>query len=139
MRQAEAAVIQAEGRLRQLRLQLPVAAQSLRQAQANLANGAQYERNRKLFASGFIGQSVLDESSRNLDVAQTQVDTARKQVDSARPQGSDSALAVAALEQANAGLQAARARHLRASSRRSLARSSRATSSTATSCSRARR
>ena len=36
--------------------------------------------------------------------------TARKQVDSARPQGSDSALALAALEQANAGLQAARAR-----------------------------
>lgn len=112
VRQAEAAVIQAEGRLRQLReLQLPVASQSLRQAQANYANArAQYERNRKLFEAGFIGQSVLDESQRNLDVAQTQVDTAHKQVDTARPQGSDYALAVAALEQANAGLQAARAR-----------------------------
>jgi HlyD family secretion protein len=112
VRQAEAAVIQAEGRLRQLReLQLPVASQSLRQAQANYANArAQFERNRKLFESGFIGQSVLDESQRNLDVAQTQVDTARKQVDTARPQGSDYALAVAALEQAKAGLQAARAR-----------------------------
>lgn len=112
VRQAQAAVIQAEGRLRQLReLQLPVASQSLRQAQANYANArAQFERNRKLFESGFIGQSVLDESQRNLDVAQTQVDTARKQVDTARPQGSDYALAGAALEQANAGLQAARAR-----------------------------
>lgn len=112
VRQAEAAVVQAEGRLRQLReLQLPVAAQALRQAQANHANArAQYERNRKLFESGFIGQSVLDDSQRNLDVAQTQVDTARKQVDSASPQGSDSALAIAALEQANAALQAARAR-----------------------------
>ena len=112
VRQAEAAVVQAQGRLRQLKeLQLPVAAQALRQAQANLANAsAQHERNRKLFASGYVGQSVLDESSRNLEVAQTQVDTARKQVDSARPQGSDSALALAALEQANAGLQAARAR-----------------------------
>jgi HlyD family secretion protein len=112
VRQAEAAVIQAESRLRQLReLQLPVASQSLRQAQANYANArAQFERNRKLFDSGFIGQSVLDESQRNLDVAQTQVDTARKQVDTARPQGSDYALAVAAREQANAGLQAARAR-----------------------------
>ena len=112
VRQAEAAVIQAESRLRQLReLQLPVASQSLRQAQANYANArAQFERNRKLFDSGFIGQSVLDESQRNLDVAQTQVDTARKQVDTAGPQGSDYALAVAAREQANAGLQAARAR-----------------------------
>jgi HlyD family secretion protein len=112
VRQAEAAVIQAESRLRQLReLQLPVASQSLRQAQANYANArAQFERNRKLFDSGFIGQSVLDESQRNLDVAQTQVDTARKQVDAAGPHGSDYALAVAAREQANAGLQAARAR-----------------------------
>ena len=112
VRQAEAAVIQAEGRLRQLKeLQLPVAAQSLRQAQANLANArSQFERNRKLFEAGFIGQSVLDDSQRNLEVAQTQVDTARKQVDTARPQGSDSALAVAALEQAHAALQAARAR-----------------------------
>ena len=112
VRQAEAAVIQAEGRLRQLKeLQLPVAAQALRQAQANLANArAQFERNRKLFEAGFIGQSVLDESQRNLEVAQTQVDTARKQVDTVRPQGSDSALAAAALEQAHAALQAARAR-----------------------------
>ena len=55
VRQAEAAVIQAEGRLRQLReLQLPVASQSLRQAQANFANArAQFERNRKLFESGY--------------------------------------------------------------------------------------
>jgi len=112
VRQAEAAVVQAEGRLRQLKeLQLPVAAQSLRQAQANFANArSQFERNRKLFEAGFIGQSVLDDSQRNLEVAQTQVDTARKQVDAARPQGSDYALASAALEQAQAGLQAARAR-----------------------------
>lgn len=112
VRQAEAAVIQAEGRLRQLKeLQLPVAAQSLRQAQANLANArSQFERNRKLFEAGYIGQSALDEAQRNFDVAKTQVDTARKQVDTARPQGSDSALAAAALEQAHAALQAARAR-----------------------------
>ena len=112
VRQAEAAVVQAEGRLRQLKeLQLPVASQALRQAQANHANAAaQYERNRKLFESGYIGEAVLDEAKRNLDVARTQVDTARKQVDTARPQGSDSALAAAALQQANASLQAARAR-----------------------------
>jgi len=111
-RQAEAAVIQAEGRLRQLKeLQLPVAAQALRQAQANFANArSQFERNRKLYESGFIGQSVLDDARRNLDVARTQVDSARKQVETARPQGSDYALAAAALEQAKAALQAAHAR-----------------------------
>jgi HlyD family secretion protein len=112
VRQAETAVTQAEARLRQLReLQLPVASQSLRQAQANLANArAQYERNQRLFDSGYVGQSALDEARRSLDVAHTQVDSARKQVETAQPEGSDSALATSALEQARANLQAARAR-----------------------------
>ena len=58
MKQAEVAVAQAEARLRQLReLQLPVAGQALRQAEANLANAqAQYDRNKRLSDSGFIGQ-----------------------------------------------------------------------------------
>jgi HlyD family secretion protein len=111
-RQAEVAVAQAEARLRQLReLQLPVAGQSLRQAEVNLENArATYERNRRLHESGFIGRSALDESQRALDVAQTQVDSARKQVETARPSGSDYALAASALAQAQASLQAARAR-----------------------------
>jgi HlyD family secretion protein len=113
VRQAETAVVQAEARLRQLReLQLPVASQSLRQAEANLANArAQHERSQQLFKSGYVGQAALDDARRNLDVAQTQVETARKQVQTAQPAGSDSALAVTALEQARANLQAARARH----------------------------
>ncbi len=112
VKQAELAVAQAQARLRQLReLQLPVASQSLRQAEANLANArASYERNRRLHESGYVGKSVLDESQRALDVAQTQVDSARKQVETARPAGSDTALANAALAQAQASLQAARAR-----------------------------
>jgi HlyD family secretion protein len=112
VKQAELAVAQAEARLRQLReLQLPVADQALRQAEANLANArVQYERNRQLYESGYIGKSVLDDSSRNVEVAQSQVDSARKQVETARPAGSDTAVAVAALEQARASLQAARAR-----------------------------
>ena len=112
VKQAELAVAQAQARLRQLReLQLPVASQSLRQAEANLANArASYERNRRLHESGYVGKSVLDESQRALEVAQTQVDSARMQVETARPAGSDTALANAALAQAQASLQAARAR-----------------------------
>jgi HlyD family secretion protein len=112
VKQAEVAVAQAEARLRQLReLQLPVAAQALRQAEVNLANAkAQHERNKRLYEAGFIGQSAYDDAQRNLDVARTQVESARKQVETARPTGSDSAMAVAALDQARASLQAARAK-----------------------------
>lgn len=113
VRQAESAVVQAEARLRQLReVQLPVAGQSLRQAEANLANArAQFDRNRRLHESGYIGEAALDESRRNLSVMETQVDSARKQLEAAQPTGSDSAVALTALEQARASLQAARARH----------------------------
>jgi HlyD family secretion protein len=112
VKQAEVAVAQAEARLRQLReLQLPVAAQALRQAEANLANAkAQHERNRQLYEAGFIGKSAYDDARRNLDVARTQVESARKQVETAQPTGSDTAMAVAALDQARASLQAARAK-----------------------------
>src|SRR5581483_6622690 len=60
VKQAEVAVAQAEARLRQLReLQLPVADQALRQAQANLDNAkVQYERNKKLYEAGFIGKAA---------------------------------------------------------------------------------
>lgn len=112
VKQAEVSVAQNEARLRQMReLQLPVADQTLRQAEANLTNArAQYERNRQLYQSGYIGKSVLDDSQRNVEVAESQVDSARKQVETARPTGSDYAVAVAALEQARANLQAAQAR-----------------------------
>lgn len=112
MLQAQVAVAQAQARLRQLgELQFPVAEQSLRQAEANRGNArAQYERNQRLFESGFIGQAVLDDAKRNLDVAETQVESARRQVETARPTGSDHAIAATALEQARASLDAARAR-----------------------------
>ena len=112
VKQAELAVAQGEARLRQLReLQLPVAGHSLRQAEANLTNArVQYERNRKLYEAGFIGKAVLDDAQRAVDVAQTQVDAAHKQVETAQPKGSDTALAAAALAQARANLDAAKAR-----------------------------
>lgn len=112
LRQAEVAVAQAEARMRQLReLQLPVASQSLLQAEANLANArAQFERTARLHDSGFVGQAALDEARRASQVAQTQADSAREQLETVRPSGSDHALAVAALEQARAGRLAAQAR-----------------------------
>jgi HlyD family secretion protein len=112
VKQAQLSVAQAEARIRQLReLQLPVASQSLRQAQVNLENArAQLERNQRLYEGGFIGKSALDDLQRAVDVAQTQVDSARKQVQTAQPTGSDYALATTALAQAQANLQAARAR-----------------------------
>ncbi|HUN68401.1 MAG TPA: biotin/lipoyl-binding protein [Burkholderiales bacterium] len=112
VKQAEVAVLQAEARLRQLReLQLPVADQGLRQAEANLANAqVQYDRNRRLYEAGFVGKSVLDDAQRNLDVAKTQVESARKQVETAQPTGSDTAMAIAALEQARASLLSAQAK-----------------------------
>ncbi len=111
--QADTAVVLAEARLRQLEeLQLPVARQALRQAEANLANArAQYERQVRLRESGFVGDAALDDARRNVDVAQTQVETARKQVETAQPAGSDAAVAVNSLKQARASLAAARARH----------------------------
>jgi len=112
VKQAEVAVAQAEARLRQLReLQLPVADQALRQADANLTNAqVQFDRNKRLYESGFVGKSVLDDAQRTLDVARTQVEQARKQLETAQPTGSDYAMAVTALEQARASLLVARAR-----------------------------
>ena len=111
-KQAEVAVAQAEARLRQLReLQLPVAGQTLRQAQANLQNArVQFERNKKLYEAGYVGKAVLDDAQRNLEVAETQVKSALKQVETARQRGSDYAVALTTLDQARASLQAARAR-----------------------------
>ena len=71
-RQAEQAVMQAKGRLRQLTdLQGPVAQQMLRQAQASLdAARASGQRSLALFEQGFIGQAALDESRKALTLAE---------------------------------------------------------------------
>jgi HlyD family secretion protein len=110
--QAAAAVTQAEAKLRQLReVGLPAAEQSLKQAQANAIQARkQFERIRDLQAKGFVGQSQLDDATRNLDVAASQVRAAELQVQSEGPAGSDFALAQAALEQARASLLLAKAK-----------------------------
>ncbi len=111
-RQAEKALEQARARMRQLReVQAPVAEQTLRQAQATLDNArSMLRRNEDLFKQGFIGEAALEESRKAAELADAQTRAARKQFDSASNVGSDYALAAAAVDEAEANEQAARAR-----------------------------
>jgi HlyD family secretion protein len=112
VRQADGAVLQAQARLRQLReVQAPVAEQSLRQAQVNLMNArAQQSRNEDLFQKGFIGEAALEDGRKVVDLADAQVRSMQQQLQTLRSTGSDFALAEAALIQAQASAEAARAR-----------------------------
>jgi len=103
---AAAAVAQAQARSRQLReVDLPVATQALKLAQANAAQAlSQLARMRDMKTRGFIGQAQLDEAVRNHQVALSQVDSARLQLNGSDASGSASALAQAALDQAQANL-----------------------------------
>jgi HlyD family secretion protein len=111
-RQADAAVSQAQARLRQLQeVQAPVAQQTLRQAQTSLENArAAWTRSHSLFEQGFIGQAALDEVRKGLEQADAQTRSAHKQLETTRPDGSDHALAQANVAGAQASAQAAHAR-----------------------------
>jgi HlyD family secretion protein len=110
--QASATVAQAKAKLRQLgELSEPVALQTLAQARATLLQAQKLlARNRELVARGFISQAAVDDSQRTVDVAISQVASAQAQVRTNAPLGSDAAIALAALAQAQAGEQLARAR-----------------------------
>jgi len=110
--QAQAAVDQAETKLRQLReVALPAAEQALAQAQANAVQARQnFERTAALREKGFVGQAQLDDAKRGLDVAESQLRAAELQVQTNRPSGSDFALARTALAQARANVEAAQAK-----------------------------
>jgi HlyD family secretion protein len=112
VQQARAVVSQAQARLLQLhQVGLPVARQALRQAEVNLNNARrQYDRQRDLFARGFVGQAALDESGRSLSVADSQYASAQVQVRGMVGQGSDVMMAVANLRQAQAALLLAQAK-----------------------------
>jgi HlyD family secretion protein len=107
--QAAASVKQAKAKLRQIdEVSLPIAVQTLKQAETNTEQARkQYERTRELQAKGFFSQAQLDEAKRNYDVVASQVSAARLQVKSNQPAGSDVAVAVAAVVQANASLRLA--------------------------------
>lgn len=110
--QAQAGIAQAEAKLRQLTaLSLPAAEQSEQQAEANVTQAQQqYQRTKDLVAKNFVAQSQLDDAQRNLDVALSQRRAAQLQVETNRPDGSDYAVAKAALAQAKANLLAAEAK-----------------------------
>jgi len=111
-RQADAAVGQAQAKLRQLQeVQAPVAAQTLRQARASLASArTALTRSQELFDQGFIGQAALDDASKLAELADAQMRSTQKQLETTGATGSDRALAAADLNGAQASAQAARAR-----------------------------
>jgi HlyD family secretion protein len=107
-----ASVALARSRLRQLHdLNEPVAAQAQLQAESNLrAAENNTHRTITLFERGFVGQAAQDEADRQLVTAQTQLLIQEKQWHSVQNQGSEMANAQAALQQALAGVDAAKAR-----------------------------
>jgi HlyD family secretion protein len=109
---AQATVVQAEARLKQIRdVAFPAAEQALRRAQANLANSRkQYERMKELEARKLVSQQQVDDAEMNREVAESEVRTAQLQVETNRPTGSDYAVADMALEQARANLTVAQAK-----------------------------
>jgi HlyD family secretion protein len=116
-RQADAAVGQASARLRQLQeVQAPVAAQTLRQAQAGLERSrSALARSQTLFGKGFISQAALDDAREAVVLADAQMQTTRKQLEGTGATGSDRALALADVAGARATAQAAWARSAYAS------------------------
>ncbi|WP_374517786.1 efflux RND transporter periplasmic adaptor subunit [Undibacterium squillarum] len=110
--QAELQIAQAEAKLRQLReVDAPVAEQSLRQAMVTRDTvRSQHQRQQDLFKRGFIGQAALDESQKNLEVAEAALQVAVRHAAGTAPKGSDTALALATLETARASAAAAKAR-----------------------------
>jgi HlyD family secretion protein len=109
--QARSAVLQAETRLRQLReTDLPVAEQSLRQAEADLRNAKlQFDRSEKLYGTDLIARADLDDAEHALELAESRAKSAELAVLSSRAQGASYQIAEAALKQARANLGAAEA------------------------------
>ena len=110
--QASAAVAQAQAKLRQRgELSQPQAIQTLAQARATeLQARKALDRNRNLLAQGFVSQAAVDDAQRAVDVAASQVASAQAQVTANSPDGSDAMLLRAALREAQAGQQLARAK-----------------------------
>jgi HlyD family secretion protein len=110
--QMRAGLRQAEVRLKQIAdVALPVAEQTVRQAEANrLSAQQQLKRIQKLRQQGFATVVQLEEAQRAFDVASSQRDTAKMQAASNRKDGSERVAAVAAIDLARANLAAAQTR-----------------------------
>ena len=104
--QAQGAVAQAEARLRQMaEVTLPVARETLQQAEANLVNAQQqHDRATQLRGGGFETQAQVENLFRALSVAQAAQRLARVQVANNSPGGMEYVVAEATLRQARASL-----------------------------------
>jgi HlyD family secretion protein len=110
--QANSAIQLAEAELRHLQdVTAPMAEQALREAEAN-QNAAfkSLTRYKALFAQDMISRSILDESDRLERGTRSKVSSLQLQFASAKADGSQMALATAALKQAQAGQQLASAK-----------------------------
>ena len=110
--QANAGVAQAQARLRQLgELARPQAVQALAQARATDQQARKtHDRNRDLVARGFVSQAAAEDAQRAVEVAASQVASSEAQVRANSAGGSHALLLEAALREAQAGQQLARAK-----------------------------
>lgn len=110
--QARSQIAEAQARFVQLdAVGLPVAEQSVRQAEANLRVAeAEYRRAQALVDQNFYAPSKLDEAARQLETARAQLRTAQAQRDANTPRGAERTSAQARLAQANAALELAQAK-----------------------------
>ena len=92
-------------------LALPTAQESQSQAQANLAVAErEWKRSQELAAKGFISQSRVDESERQVQVARSQLTASKSQVAAQSTQGAESQQARQQLIEADAAVELAQAR-----------------------------
>ena len=110
--QARAQLQQSELRLAQLqRLTQPLAQESIRQSEANLAQAKRhFDRVETLVGKGFYSTTQLDEARRALTLAQSQLHASQLQAQSSARGGSDFQLAEAGVSQARAALALAESR-----------------------------
>ena len=104
--QAQGAVAQAEAHMRQLEeLTLPVARETLKNAQATFLNARQtLDRASALARSGFETRVALDTAQKDLDISRTQVRSAELQVYTSSASGSDYVTGQTQLDQARANV-----------------------------------
>ena len=112
MLQARAARDRARARVQSVAtLALPTARESQTQAESNLSTvERELKRAQDLLAKGFISQSRVDETERQMQVARSQVAAAKSQVTAQSTQGAEAQQARDQLAEAEAALQVAQAK-----------------------------
>jgi HlyD family secretion protein len=112
MRQAQAGVTQAAGRVERLReVGAVVATESVREAATNLTRAeSELRRLEALAAAGAVAATDVEEARRQVDVARARRRAAEAEQAGAGPEGAEARVAAAALVESQAALSAARAR-----------------------------